>query len=167
MTLRDRFVYTMSALLLALAVAAPAGAQQAVQQPTPAPYDTQWWFTPGAVSRHFERQSEFNQTHPQFGFEYFWRPNTALIFGTYKNSNYLWSRYVGVNWTPLELGPIRLGATAQITNNYIAARDRKPFPFAAPMASFEYRRFGLNLYAVPTIRDVTGAVALQVKFRFD
>jgi hypothetical protein len=164
MTLRDLSNRGPAALLLAAALAAPAAAQQTA---APVPYDTQWWFTPGAVSRHFERQSEFNQTHPQFGLEYFWRPNTALIFGTYKNSNYLWSRYVGVNWTPLELGPIRLGATAQITNNYIAARDRKPFPFAAPMASFEYRRFGLNLYAVPTIRDVTGAVALQVKFRFD
>jgi hypothetical protein len=125
-----------------------------------------WWITPGAVSYHFENQDQFNQTHPGLGVEYHFLPDWALVGGTYKNSNSLWSKYIGVNWTPaaLRFGPARLGATAQIADNYKAARNGKPFAFAAPLIAFEGERFGANIYIIPTIRNVTGAVALQFKF---
>ncbi|MFM2397988.1 MAG: hypothetical protein RL341_145 [Pseudomonadota bacterium] len=147
------------ATAVALLLAAPAAAQQQ-------PEVKSWWITPGAVSYHFKNQDQFNQTHPGLGVEYHFAPDWAAVGGTYKNSNNLWSKYVGVNWTPaaLRLGPARLGATAQIADNYKAARDGKPFAFAAPLIAFEGERFGANIYIIPTIRNVTGAVALQFKF---
>ncbi|MGL4577081.1 MAG: hypothetical protein ACRCV9_20005 [Burkholderiaceae bacterium] len=140
-------------------MAAPAAAQQPTEQKS-------WWITPGAVSYHFKNQDQFNQTHPGLGVEYHFQPDWAAVAGTYKNSNSLWSKYIGVNWTPaaLRLGPARFGATAQIADNYLAARNGKPFAFAAPLIAFEGDRFGANIYIIPTIRNVTGAVALQFKF---
>jgi hypothetical protein len=136
-----------------------AAVAQASQEPA-----SRFWITPGAVSYHFKNRDQFNQTHPGLGIEYHFAPDWAVVGGTYKNSNSLWSKYGGVNWTPLRLGPLHLGATAQVANNYKAARDGKPFAFAAPVIALEGERFGANLYVIPTIRNVTGAVALQFKF---
>jgi hypothetical protein len=128
-----------------------------------------WWVTPGAVSYHFENRDQFNQTHPGLGVEYHFDNTLAVVGGTYKNSNNLWSKYAGVNWTPqaLQWGIVKFGATAQVADNYKAARNGKPFAFAAPLIAFEGERFGANLYVIPTIRNVTGAVALQFKFALD
>jgi hypothetical protein len=142
---------------------APVAGAQTAAQPAATP---SWWITPGAVSYHFKNRDQFNQTHPGFGVEYHFNNEWAVVGGTYKNSNNLWSKYGGVNWTPafLQLGPAKFGLTGQVANNYKAARDGKPFAFAAPLIAFEGERFGANLYIIPTIRNVTGAVALQFKF---
>jgi hypothetical protein len=124
-----------------------------------------WWITPGALSYHFNNRDALNQVHPGLGVEYRISPDWALVGGTYKNSNYRWSQYVGANWLPLAFGSARLGVTAQVANHYNAAREGGPFPFAAPVIAIEGERFGANLYVIPTMRNVTGAVALQFKFR--
>jgi hypothetical protein len=126
---------------------------------------TEWWITPGALSYHFKNRDQFNQTHPGLGAEYHFASNWSAVGGTYKNSNYRWSQYVGVNWTPYVFGPVKFGATAQVANHYNQARDGKPFPFAAPLIAYEGERFGVNLYVIPTIRNVTGAAALQFKIK--
>jgi hypothetical protein len=127
-----------------------------------------WWITPGAVSYHYENRDQFNQTHPGFGIEYHPNNQWAFVAGTYKNSNYRWSDYGGVNWTPawLQFGLFKLGATAQVANNYPEARNGKPFAFAAPLIAVEGKHVGANIYIIPTVFDVTGAVALQLKFGF-
>ena len=124
-----------------------------------------WWITPGAVSYHVANRDHLNQIHPGLGVEYHFKPDWTLVGGTYKNSNYRWSEYFGANWTPLALGPAKIGLTAQVANHYNAAREGGPFLFAAPVISFEGSRFGANIYVIPTLRNVTGAVALQLKFR--
>lgn len=124
------------------------------------------WITPGALSYHFKNRDSFNQVHPGLGIEYQLDPNWAVVGGTYKNSNDRWAQYVGTNWIPWQFGPLRMGATAQIANHYNQARNGKPFAFAAPMLTVEHRRMGANIYIIPTIRNVTGAVALQFKFKW-
>jgi hypothetical protein len=157
--------FTALNLLLGTLLTNSAWAQLAPQNSLGSKPQNRWWITPGAVSYHFENQDEFNQTHPGLGVEYLFAPEWAAVGGTYKNSNNLWSKYAGVNWTPqaLRFGPFKLGATAQVADNYKAARNGKPFAFAAPLIAVEGERFGANIYIIPTIRNVTGAVALQLK----
>lgn len=125
-----------------------------------------WWFTAGGFSYHFANRDQLNQTHPGIGVEYHWLHDIAFVAGTYKNSNYNWSQYLGANWMPLQLGRFKLGATAQVANKYNEANNGGAFVFAAPTLSLESRHVGANLYVIPTIANVTGAVAVQFKFSF-
>jgi hypothetical protein len=165
--LTSSFKHVPTLVLLSIAGAClnPACAQTASSAEASS---TQWWITPGAVSYHFADRDQYNQTHPGLGLEYHSSNRWAFVGGTYKNSNSLWSKYGGVNWTPeaLHFGMAKLGVTVQVVDNYLNARNGKPFAFAAPVIAIEGKHAGVNLYVVPTIRNVDGAVALQFKFGF-
>jgi hypothetical protein len=122
-----------------------------------------WWITVGGFSQHFSKQDELNQSHPGIGAEYSFAPHWAAVAGTFKNSTYEWSQYAGVNWLPFEHAMFKLGASAQITNHYHKLNDGGIVPIIVPMMSMEYGRFGANLYVIPTLRNVTGSVAIQFK----
>jgi hypothetical protein len=122
-----------------------------------------WWITVGGFSEHFDRQDRLNQTHQGLGVEYSFAPDWAAIAGTFKNSTYEWSQYAGVNWLPIEYSVFKLGLTAQISNHYRNLNNGAVFAFAAPMLSAQYEHFGANIYLIPSLANVTGAVVLQFK----
>ncbi len=122
-----------------------------------------WWITVGGFSEHFDRQDTLNQSHPGIGVEYGFAPDWAVIAGTFKNSTYAYSQYAGVNWLPLEYSIFKLGLTAQISNHYRNLNNGAAFVFAAPMLSAQYSHVGANLYLIPSLSNVTGAVVLQFK----
>jgi hypothetical protein len=89
-----------------------------------------------------------------------------LVAGTFKNSNYEWSQYAGVNWLPLEYSVFKFGLTAQISNHYRNINNGGIMVFAAPMISTQYGRYGANIYLIPPLSNVTAAVAVQFKMNF-
>lgn len=125
-----------------------------------------WWITVGGFSIHAERQGDLNQVNLGLGAEYDFAPKWAAVAGTFKNSNYEWSQYAGVNWLPLEYSVFKFGLTAQISNHYRNINNGGIMVFAAPMISTQYGRYGANIYLIPPLSNVTAAVAVQFKMNF-
>jgi hypothetical protein len=157
----------ISALVSRCACALLLALPSAHAQTVPTKTETKpWWITVGGFSYHFANRDMLNQTHPGLGLEYHLSDELALVAGGYKNSNYHWSQYAGANWMPLQYGAFKLGATAQIANHYDQANNGGIFAFAAPTLSVTTHKVGVNVYVIPTIAKVTGAVAVQFKFQF-
>lgn len=129
------------------------------------------WITPGAVSYHFERTQgngeRWNETNYGLGLEHEFSPGVAVMAGVYRNSIDRWSKYAMLQWTPLALGQyVRAGVMVGTVDNY-RMNGGDFIAAAAPVVTIEGARFGLNLSAVPKIRDKTSAaVAVQFKVRF-
>lgn len=125
----------------------------------------QCWLSFGGLSQHFSKQDELNQTNYGLGVEYRYAPDWYLVGGTFKNSTYQWSQYVGANWLPLEYSGFKFGVSGQLTNNYRNLNNGGIVPLIIPMMSMQYQRFGANVYLIPTLRNVTGSIAIQFKYQ--
>lgn len=131
---------------------------------------SQLWLTTGFRSYHFERDANYNENNTGLGFEWRFNDEQAVAIGIYDNSVRRNSRYLHYVWTPVKLGPIRLGGAAGIIDGYPDMNDSE-FAFSLiPVASLHFKVFsydaGLNLVYIPTITErVDGSVALQLKIR--
>ena len=138
------------ALVLALVVSGPAIAQT--------------WLVGTVASYHFDRSQNYNERNLGFGFEYGVTRETRIVGGTYRNSVFQRSTYLGSAWTPLELGPTRAGLVLGAVDGYPGANDGGFFPMAALLGTLEIDRVGVNLLAAPRWRDKSPAVlGLQIK----
>lgn len=76
------------------------------------------------------------------------------------------SHYAGLYWQPFTLGSLRLGGILGVINGYPKANNGDWIPFILPVASYEYKRIGINLTLIPTFRDIVyGSLTLQLKFK--
>lgn len=127
----------------------------------------QFWVNLGGISRHFEYAEKFNQQNYGYGIEYQLSASKYLVLGGYRNSVHDDTRYIGAAWMPLAAGPFKLGAIAGLADGYAAMRDGGFFPVVLPVLAFERGRIGANFVVIPNMKDkVSGAVAMQLKFRF-
>jgi hypothetical protein len=102
------------------------------------------------------------------GVEYQFTETQSLTAGTFKNSDFEQSRYLGWYWLPLALGPVRFGGTFGIMDGYSKARNGKFFPAVLPAISYERSRLGVNIYPIPGFSDnLYTAISIQVKIRID
>ena len=104
-----------------------------------------------------------------YGVSIWWITETqSLTAGTFKNSDFEQSRYLGWYWLPLALGPVRFGGTFGIMDGYSKARNGKFFPAILPAISYERSRLGVNIYPIPGFSDnLYTAISIQVKIRLD
>ena len=125
------------------------------------------WLNVGGFSRHFNRQANHNENNVGLGLEYRTGSDLSFMAGSYHNSVRKNTTYAAVNWQPLSMGAFKLGAAVGLMNGYPAMNRGGTFFAALPMASYEGRRFGVNLGLIPSMKDVNGAVILQFKVRLN
>lgn len=128
----------------------------------------QLWINVGGISQHFDNASALNQENFGYGLEYQVDRNRYLVAGAYRNSVHADTRYLGAAWLPLSYKALKLGAIAGVANGYKDMRNGGFFPVVLPVIAIEGERVGANFVYVPSIpAKVSGAVAMQLKYRFD
>ena len=130
----------------------------------------QIWVNPGFLTYHFDRDLDLREDNWGFGAEVQLKANHALIAGTFINSEYERSRYLGYGWHPLhwDVGgaDVSLGVVAAALDGYPRNKNGDWFPVVLPVLAVQGERLGVNLTVIPTIEDhVYGAIALQFKLR--
>lgn len=125
------------------------------------------WLNVGGFSRHFDRQAGHNENNLGLGIEYRTSSELSFMAGSYYNSVRKNTTYAAVNWQPWSMGSFKLGAAVGLMNGYPAMNRGGTFFAALPMATYEGRRFGVNLGLIPSMKDVDGAVILQFKVRLN
>ncbi len=126
----------------------------------------EWWINPGFISSHFDRSAGYNNANWGGGVEYRFSTTSSLTAGRFYNSDREYSNYAGVYWQPLAIGPIHVGAVAGGFNGYSKTNNGGWFAAVLPALTIEGKRFGANLFIIPTVGDrVHGALSLQVKLK--
>ncbi len=156
----------MKALLLAFALACPlAQAQDIFTRIEPAPA-RELWLDSGFATFHFDRDKNLSGRNMGLGAEYRFRGDLALTLGHFNNSDRAPSNYLGAIWQPYAWGPVRLGAVAAAFNGYPRMRDGGWFPALIPVATFDYKRVGVNVGFVPSYKDrLYGGISVQLKLK--
>lgn len=118
---------------------------------------TQDWIVQNGLAIHFDGRDHCESTTPGLGIEH-----GDYSAGFYRNSNCRWSAYAAQSWTPLRMGPVRLGSIAGGVSGY----GRPITPVAGLVASWEGSRYGMNLIYIPPVGDSGNVLWLQGKVRF-
>jgi hypothetical protein len=122
------------------------------------------WLKDGFYSYHFQRHRGLNDRNPGIGFEYRYSTVASITAGRFYNSNRLYSDYAAFLYQPLSLGPGQLGVVAGAFNGY-PKKNGGWFLAALPVASFEYKRIGVNVIFIPTYKSVHGSLSFQLKLK--
>jgi len=124
------------------------------------------WLTPGFYSYHFEKDKNLDNNDIGVGLEYRYSTVNSITAGRFHNSDRQMSDYAAWYWQPIALGPVRFGALIGLINGYPKAFDGNWFPLALPVASIEYKSFGLSLTVVPTYKETLhGSISVQFKLK--
>ena len=124
------------------------------------------WLNPGLASYHFDQGKDFNAGNYGFGAEYKFSSVASVTVGTFRNSNYHQSNYIGAYWQPIAIGPVHIGLVAGGFNGYSSINNGGWFPAVLPAFTVEGKWVGLNLIVIPTIGDrVSGSLSFQLKFK--
>lgn len=124
------------------------------------------WIDSGFYSYHFDRNANLNGNNYGLGAEYRFSSVGTVTAGRFYNSDRAYSNYAGVYYQPLAIGPFRLGAVVGGFNGYPKMKEGGWFLAAIPMASVEWKRVGLNIAYVPTLKDrLYGAISVQLKVK--
>ena len=129
------------------------------------------WVNAGVVSVHFDRNKDLREDNFGVGLEAVLHPDHALMAGTFINSNRRRTHYAGYAWRPFHwkvgTADVSAGVAAGGFDGYPGYRNGGWFLAALPVIAIEGRRVGMNIYAVPTIRNrLDGAIAFQLKASF-
>lgn len=134
-------------------------------------YEDEWWLTTGFKSYHFNRSANYNENNSGIGVEWHFKENHSMMLGTYHNSVRKYSNYLQYSWTPLQIGQVKLGGAVGLVDGYPALNGGKLSPSLMPVATWNFKMFsqdaGLNFVFIPTIGDVDGALAVQLKIRLN
>jgi hypothetical protein len=159
------------AALLLCSFSVRAEETAAADKKTGAPDDSpQIWLTSGFLSHHFKRDAGYNERNYGLGAELHFDDVNAVSAGIYRNSVRQTTHYLHFVWTPLEVGPVRLGAAVGVIDGYPQLNNGNTAFAVMPVVSTSFKVLsqdaGLNLVYIPTIaRRVDGALALQLKIR--
>ncbi len=123
------------------------------------------WLVLSGLSHHFQDRRDWREVNPGVGFE---RDVAEGPYGPWtfsagylRNSYDRHSVYLGGRWTPLALGPLRVGAFGLLASGY-------PSPvLVLPTVVIENRHVGANILAVPNLPGYSGYVGVQVRFAVD
>lgn len=124
------------------------------------------WINTGGFSKHFQDNGR-NETNLGLGAEYRFHEDMSVMVGYHKNSLSLRTRYAAVNYQPLNIGSVKIGASIGVMDGYPAVNKGGVFFAALPMVTYEGNRFGANFGVIPNIpsKHVEGAFVLQLKFK--
>jgi hypothetical protein len=124
------------------------------------------WINPGFYSYHWQRDAGLNGNNYGLGVEYRFSTVASVTAGRFYNSDRVDSTYVGLYYQPVAIGPVRLGAALGGFDGYPKMRNGGWFLAAIPVASFDYKRVGVNVSFVPSYKDrLYGALSFQLKLK--
>lgn len=125
------------------------------------------WVTPGAASWHADRSRGYNEIHPGLGVEVALVPAWRLAAGAYCNSEHRTSAYAAAVWVPWQVHElVRVGIAAGVASGYMsAAGTERAVLRAGPAIVVEGDRWGLNITGAPSVGNLDGFVAVQLKLR--
>lgn len=127
---------------------------------------SQLWLTTGFYSYHFQRDKDLNDRNPGLGLEYRYSTQATAMAGRFYNSDRRYSNYIGWQYQPWAIGPVRLGAVVAGFDGYPKMRSGGWFLAAIPVASVEGERVGVNIGFVPSYKDrLYGAVSFQLRIK--
>lgn len=125
-----------------------------------------WWLNAGGVSHHFNRYKHFNEHNFGLGIEYKFDAHLSAVAGEYRNSVWHSTRYAGLGYTPLDVGPLHAGLVTGFADGYPKMKHGGFFPIISPLVTLEGKRFGVNLLIIPSIAsNASSALGLQLKMR--
>ena len=117
-------------------------------------------------SLHGKEDVPLNNENYGFGIEYKYAPTQSITAGTFKNSDFEQSRYLGWYWLPVKWGPVRFGGIFGIIDGYSRALNGGAFPAVLPAISFEREWWGLTVFPIPGFNNnLYTALSFQFKFR--
>lgn len=149
-----------AAFVLTLFACAPALAQEEDTR------RSEVWLDTGFATYHFQSDKDLNGRNPGIGLEYRFSEDSALTVGRFYNSDRQHSRYAGMYYQPWNVGGVKLGAVVGGFDGYPKMRDGGWFLALIPVATFEYKRVGINVAVVPTYKDrLHGGISVQLKFK--
>jgi hypothetical protein len=119
--------------------------------------------SPGGVSYHLDR-GRYNERNAGIILGYEKDESTAVIAGRYKNSLGKDSTFAAVRYTPLKIGPVRIGAVAGIADGY-APRGGGFIPVIVPSAVLTIGYVDLTMAAWPSIFGSGAGAALTAAIR--
>ena len=124
------------------------------------------WLNPGFLSYHWQRDQDLNGDNYGLGAEYRFSTVASVTAGEFYNSDRANSKYVGLYYQPISIGPVRFGAALGAFNGYPNFKNGNWFLAAIPVASFDYERVGLNLSFVPSYQNrLYGALSFQFNLK--
>jgi hypothetical protein len=124
------------------------------------------WLNPGLLSYHFDQNRNFNALNYGFGGEYKFSSVASLTAGTFRNSYYRQSNYIGAYWQPISIGPVHIGIVAGGFNGYLSNNNGGWFPAVLPAFAVEGKVIGFNVILIPSIADrLSGSLSLQLKLK--
>jgi hypothetical protein len=124
------------------------------------------WLSTGFQTWHFNNKLGLNGHNPGWGLDYRFSTTASVTGGKFYNSDWNDSRYLGLSWYPLSVGPLHFGVFAGLFDGYPRMMNGGAFLAAVPAISAEYNRVGVNLAIVPTIQDrLYGGISLQLKLK--
>lgn len=120
--------------------------------------DDSLWLTTGLRSWHTnEGYWHYRQNNDGIGLSYEMPHEINIVAGTYMNSDNNRTNYLGAIYEPVDFFGAHLGVLGGFFSGYTSTRLTTPI---IPMASYEYKRVGINLFWVPSI-----VTALQLKVK--
>lgn len=129
---------------------------------TPAWADT--WISASLGSYHFDRSVDHQEHNWGWGLEQSITPTIDFVLGSYNNSIYDRSHYIGIDYLPLQYNGVKLGVVTGMVDGY-KANNGNYAPMIAPIVEYEYKRVGFNLLFIPPLEGASGLIGFQVKFK--
>lgn len=125
------------------------------------------WGSLNLTSLHGKTDKSMNQSNFGLGGEYHIDGDLLYMAGAYRNSHRRTSGYILAGWTPLELGPMKIGLAGGLVNAYPKRNHGRITGAAALLVRMEGERFGANMFVIPpALKDSPVTVGFQVKIRF-
>lgn len=164
--MKKRFLLGLTAILNLLLIPLCAGESYGPVDLITPTSKNELWINPGLYSYHFDRDSDFNSFNYGFGAEYKFLSIASVTAGTFRNSNYQQSSYLGAYWQPIRIGHVQVGVVVGAFNGYSNSNNGGWFPAALPAFTIEGDLLGLNLLVIPTIPNrVSGSLSFQLKVK--
>jgi len=144
---------------LTLCACAAASAQETEKR-------SELWLDTGFATYHFQKELHLNGRNTGLGVEYRFSDASSLTAGRFYNSDRKYSNYAGMYYQPWTVAGIKLGGVVGGFDGYPKMRDGGWFLALIPVATFEYKRVGINIAVVPTYKDrLHGGISAQLKFK--
>lgn len=132
--------------------------------------DSDWHLAIHGLSSHGAHHqpgigTRYNERNVGAGLRLQLDPAVDVQVGAYRNSYDRTSAYAVGTWLPAQLGPLRVGAFAGLTNHY-PMRDGRVVPVGGLAARLQGDTFSATLRAVPAVAGkTTGVVAIEFGVR--
>lgn len=132
--------------------------------------EADWHLTIHGLSKHgashrYDSPEPYNERNWGAGLRWQIAPALDVQAGAYRNSYDRTSVYGAATWLPLQIGPLRAGAFAGLTNHY-PMRDGRVIPVGGLAARLQGDVFSATVRAAPAVAGKThGVITIEIGVR--